>query len=403
MSAGVLDRPSGVRVWARSNPCFALVAGHERQPRRDPDDADPRRERHGEQPRRFLQRRLRQRVRQEVRVRVEELLVEQVDHHAVRLRRQLVVQRLREQHRGGDVGAHRAHEVLAAEGRRVVVLEQRRVVDDAGHRAELVRALREQALHARLDGEVAVDGDGAPAELLDVGDGPQRVVARGRVVDRDIPAVGRERERDLPPDAARGARDERGAVPRFATCDHGGGSVPARPVGPRYHRTMVHPPPMPPRLPPPDPVAAEHSARLQRSIVEAIRAAGGWIRLRSLHGTRALRAGPRLLRGGRTQVRRRGRGRRLRDRAGDLAAVRVGAGHAGRPGVRARAGAHRGVRRRLRRARARPAGRAGRARRRDRALLDRRTVAGPGGAPARAARRPRRRVAGRAAATGSTA
>ena len=64
--------------------------------------------------------------------------------------------------------------------------------------------------------------------MLDVGDGPQRVLARGRVVDRDIPAVGRKRERDLPPDAARGARDEGGAVPRSASCDHGDGSVPAR-------------------------------------------------------------------------------------------------------------------------------------------------------------------------------
>ena len=36
--------------------------------------------------------------------------------------------------------------------------------------------------------------------------------------------------------------------------------------------------PPPTTLPPPDPVAAEHSARLQRSIVEAIGAAGGWIR-----------------------------------------------------------------------------------------------------------------------------
>jgi hypothetical protein len=140
-----------------------------------------------------------------------------------------------------------------------------------------MRALREQALHARFDGQVAVDGDGAPAELFDVGDSPQRVVARRRVVDRDVPAVGRERERDLPPDAACGARDEGGAVPRFATCGHGGGSVPAPPVGPRYHRTMVHMPPIPARLPLPGPVAADHSARLQRSIAEAIRAAGGWI------------------------------------------------------------------------------------------------------------------------------
>ena len=38
---------------------------------------------------------------------------------------------------------------------------------------------------------------------------------------------------------------------------------------------MVHPPST---LPPPDPVAADHSARLQLAIVEAIRAAGGWIR-----------------------------------------------------------------------------------------------------------------------------
>jgi SAM-dependent MidA family methyltransferase len=41
---------------------------------------------------------------------------------------------------------------------------------------------------------------------------------------------------------------------------------------------MVHALQMPPRLPSPDPVAADHSARLQRSIVEAIRASGGWIR-----------------------------------------------------------------------------------------------------------------------------
>ncbi len=36
-------------------------------------------------------------------------------------------------------------------------------------------------------------------------------------------------------------------------------------------------PPIPARLPLPDPDAADHSARLQRSIAEAIRAAGGWI------------------------------------------------------------------------------------------------------------------------------
>ncbi len=41
---------------------------------------------------------------------------------------------------------------------------------------------------------------------------------------------------------------------------------------------MVHLPPIPARLPLPDPVAADHSARLRRSIVEAIRASGGWIR-----------------------------------------------------------------------------------------------------------------------------
>lgn len=41
---------------------------------------------------------------------------------------------------------------------------------------------------------------------------------------------------------------------------------------------MVHLPPIPARLPLPDPVAADHSARLQRSIAEAIRASGGWIR-----------------------------------------------------------------------------------------------------------------------------
>ncbi|HET9023894.1 MAG TPA: SAM-dependent methyltransferase [Burkholderiaceae bacterium] len=38
---------------------------------------------------------------------------------------------------------------------------------------------------------------------------------------------------------------------------------------------MVHPPSA---LPPPDPAAADHSARLQRAIVEAIRATDGWIR-----------------------------------------------------------------------------------------------------------------------------
>ncbi|MGE5161076.1 MAG: SAM-dependent methyltransferase, partial [Betaproteobacteria bacterium] len=41
---------------------------------------------------------------------------------------------------------------------------------------------------------------------------------------------------------------------------------------------MVRPPQVPSTLPSPDPVAADHSARLQRSIAEAIRAAGGWIR-----------------------------------------------------------------------------------------------------------------------------
>jgi len=39
--------------------------------------------------------------------------------------------------------------------------------------------------------------------------------------------------------------------------------------------------PPPTTLPPPDPVAADHSARLQRTIVEAIGAAGGWIRFDS--------------------------------------------------------------------------------------------------------------------------
>ena len=60
--------------------------------------------------------------------------------------------------------------------------------------------------------------------------------------------------------------------------------------------------------------------------------------VRALHGARALRAGPRLLRGRRDQVRRRGR---FRHRAGDDAALRARARGAGRGDPRRGAGAAR--------------------------------------------------------------
>ncbi len=56
-----------------------------------------------------------------------------------------------------------------------------------------------------------------------VGDGVLRVVARGGVMDSDVPAVAGQRERDFTADAARGAGDERDlAEPCLAACDHGG-------------------------------------------------------------------------------------------------------------------------------------------------------------------------------------
>ncbi|MCK7495361.1 MAG: SAM-dependent methyltransferase [Comamonadaceae bacterium] len=66
-------------------------------------------------------------------------------------------------------------------------------------------------------------------------------------------------------------------------------------------------------LPQPDADERAHGARAGRGASrDEIARAGGWIPLRALHAARALRAGPRLLRRGRAQVRRR---RRLRHRA----------------------------------------------------------------------------------------
>ncbi len=107
--------------------------------------------------------------------------------------------------------------------------------------------------------------------------------------------------------------------------------------------------------------------------------------VRALHGARALRAGPRLLRGRRDQVRRRGR---LRHRAGDDAAVRRGACRAGRGDPRRDAAARdRRARRRQRPARRRSAECAGRTRRVAHALRDPRAQPRPARAPARDDRR----------------
>ena len=77
---------------------------------------------------------------------------------------------------------------------------------------ELVGAFRKQAQHAGLDRQIAIDRYRAPAERFNLRHGVHRVVARSRIVDRDVPSIARKRERNLAPDAACATSDERGPI-----------------------------------------------------------------------------------------------------------------------------------------------------------------------------------------------
>jgi hypothetical protein len=137
-SSGVDERPSGDSLCSCSNfSCDSrwLVSV---RPGATPTTRSVRRQRLRQQRGGRLQRRLRQRVAEEVGVRVPQLLVQQVDHRAVRAARlQVLVQRLRQQRpaprcwpAGAPAGAH-----TKALDR--VVLEQRGVVDHRVDRAEV--------------------------------------------------------------------------------------------------------------------------------------------------------------------------------------------------------------------------------------------------------------------------
>jgi hypothetical protein len=129
------------------------VAG-EREAGRHAHHAHARGERQGQHGACGLQRRLRERVAQEVGVLVPELLVQQVDHCALRIglaaSGDVRMQRLRQQHGRACVAAQVPLEQRVAEAGRRVVLEQRGAVDHGIHAAEALRHARQQGAHGCL-------------------------------------------------------------------------------------------------------------------------------------------------------------------------------------------------------------------------------------------------------------
>jgi len=159
---------------------------------------------------------LRQGVAEKVGVGVPQLLVQQVDHHAVltTTAHDVLMQGLCQQHRRGRVG-HPVHlKTGHIDGFGAVVFEDRRAVDHRIQHAELRHHGGHQVTHAGFDREVSETHHGWWAVGVDrvaVGGGLFGLAAGVAVVHGDLPARPRQRQGDFAPQAFARASDEHGA------------------------------------------------------------------------------------------------------------------------------------------------------------------------------------------------
>jgi SAM-dependent MidA family methyltransferase len=237
---------------------------------RHADHAQLRRQRLRQHRGRALQRGFRQGVGQEIRVQVEQFLIQQIDHHRLRTIGRCGMQRLRQQQRRGQVDAHVRIQRGGAEGGGAVLLEQRGVVDDAADRSQGSRTAQQvgNGIGVRI-GQIALQRQRAPSQAqgFDFGGGGLRFPFGRMVVQRDVPALPRQGERDHAADALGGAGHQGNAgspglgYDFFWIGNHGF----------QYNTAMQL------QLPAPSGDALAASASLQRLIADEIRQRQGWI------------------------------------------------------------------------------------------------------------------------------
>jgi SAM-dependent MidA family methyltransferase len=243
----------------------ALLARLHGQAGRNADHAQLRRQRLRQYRGGALQGGFGQGVGQEIGIQVEQLLVQQIDDHRLRTVRRGRVQGLRQQQRRGQVDAHMGVQQGGVEGGGAVVFEQRCVIDYASDRAQCGGALQ-QAGDALGIGQVALQRQRAPAQGFDVGYGGLRLLRGLVIMQRNVPALPRQRERDHAADAPGGAGDQRDFWGRLR-CDF----FWIRNHGFQYNTAMQL------QLPAPSGDALAASASLQRLIADDIRRRQGWI------------------------------------------------------------------------------------------------------------------------------
>jgi len=152
-----------------------------------------------------LQRRLGQGVGQEIRVEIIKLLVQQVHNNGQAAFRRGVVQGACQLDRRRHIGVHMRVQPGVAEIQVAVVIEQGSVVHHAVDPLQRFDRRRQQAAHGLLIGQVAPQGDGAPAQGGNSLRHFARFVVRVAVVDGDVPAGARQAQRDFAAQAAAGA------------------------------------------------------------------------------------------------------------------------------------------------------------------------------------------------------
>ena len=113
---------------------------------------------------------------------------------------------------------------VAGHGIDLVHLEDRGVVDEAGDRAECRLRSSDEWCHLGFLAKIGLQQDNTPAERFDLGTGLRGLVARLVIVDRHVPAIGGEFQRDGAAEAPRAAGNKNHAFCRCAR--HGIRAVP---------------------------------------------------------------------------------------------------------------------------------------------------------------------------------
>jgi hypothetical protein len=187
---------------------------HRRQGRSRPHAVDPdaRRQGLGHGPGGEPQRRLGQAVGKESRIGLQHPLVEDVDDG--RAVRRLPREYLGQQHRRPQVGVDMVVPALAGDGVQPVVGEHRGVVDQNRQRPQRPGRAADQVMDGDHVGQIGGQGDGAPAQGLDLAGHAGGLVPGVAVVDGHVETRRRQFETDRPTDPPRPAGDQGAAATR---------------------------------------------------------------------------------------------------------------------------------------------------------------------------------------------